>query len=77
MWEPTRRERWTGSRALVPINLKLGCPACGYRLDWVTVESDALFVHGGYGATRRVVAAHCPACTWALVVLVDEVRPPR
>jgi hypothetical protein len=41
----------------------------------VTVDQPALFIHGGYGATRRVTINLCLDCRWAHVVNVIEVNP--
>lgn len=53
------------------------CPNCGGTLEQYAVDQDALFVHGGYGATSRTVVAHCPGCGWYLQRELSEVRPPR
>lgn len=64
------------SRALA--RLGVGCPDCGGPLTAVSVEEDALFVHGGYGATRRTTWDVCsgPQCRWSYERAVDEIRPP-
>lgn len=68
------------SRELVRI---AGCPACGGPLTEAVVETPALFIHGGYGATRRSTWAICPDtdCRWSIERVVEEtrpeVRPPR
>lgn len=54
-----------------------GCPDCGTDLAQYEVEQDALFFHGGYGATNRTVQLVCPDCGWSMVQEVSEVRPPR
>jgi C4-type Zn-finger protein len=53
------------------------CPSCGAGLETHTVEQDALFMHGGHGATSRTVLACCPVCGWLLQRELSEVRPPQ
>ena len=55
------------------------CPACDEPLVQYEVEQDALFAHGGYGATSRTVQVVCPdpACGWSMVREVSEIRTPR
>lgn len=51
------------------------CAACGAEaIEWVTHE-PALFLHGGYGATRRTIVAACGECGWSLIREVGEVAP--
>lgn len=55
------------------------CPQCDpvVELAEFEVEQDALFIHGGYGATGRTVQVTCPECGWSMVREQSEVRPPR
>ena len=55
------------------------CPQCGAPVEHHTSEQDALFFHGGYGATLRTVMSTCtnPDCDWILQREKSEVRPPR
>ena len=53
------------------------CPECGANTGQYATEQDALFIHGGYGATSRTVQITCPECGWTMVREVSEVRPPR
>lgn len=56
------------------------CPECGPvvgPLAEYETEQDALFIHGGYGATSRTVQVVCNTCGWSMVREVSEVRPPR
>lgn len=73
---PPRRRRGRGG-PLVPIDLTRGCPACGAPLDTETAGQLPLLRHGGYGATRSTTTVTCSRCTWSLVTVVAEERPPR
>jgi len=43
------------------------CPECQAPATDVTYDEPALFIHGGYGATRRTVVRHCRRfCGWAV-----------
>lgn len=53
------------------------CAACGSPTVADLSRMDALFRHGGYGATLRTVRRFCPACGWAVVAEQSEERPPR
>jgi hypothetical protein len=60
---------------LVPIDPSL-CPACGQTTDTLVIGEPALFLHGGYGATRTTTTRHC-RCGWTLIVDVTETNPRR
>lgn len=70
-------QRWTGTTALALC--APGCPACGAPLIQSTVDQPALFVHGGYGATRRTTWAICVSadCRWSHERVIEEIRPDR
>lgn len=68
-----RKERWTGSRELVPVP-RDACPSCGCDTSTTTVAQPALFRHGGYGATLASTIRRCP-CGWGLEAQRQEVRP--
>lgn len=76
LFDPTAKTRWTGSRALVPID-RATCPSCGGHLREIRMTELALLRHGGYGASRETVSVSCVRCPWLLVVEVSEVRPDR
>lgn len=63
-------------REVVPV-LAEWCPDCHTPTVAVVARMDALFRHGGYGATMRTTRRYCPACSWSLVVELEEERPPR
>jgi len=68
-----RSRRWTGTRA---IQLQHLCPTCRTPyLRGVVGHQDALFIHGGYGATTQLQVVVC----WCGLVTTDAhtVRPPR
>lgn len=74
------RERWTGNVLPVRREGRFACHRCGtadsmVRLDPYT--QDALFFHGGYGASERMTAAVCLACGRSSVLTTETVRPPR
>lgn len=78
---PPKKKRWTGSRALVPVEPGV-CPVCGTELVTERLHEPALIRHGGYGATRRTERAYCPhkhpdgtLCGWVLLREVTEERP--
>ena len=50
------------------------CPACTGPLVTATWTADALFRHGGYGASVETVVVRCRACGWALTREVRTVR---
>ena len=54
-----------------------GCPDCGSDLTAYATLQDALFAHGGYGATNRTVQLVCGECGWSMVREVTETRPPK
>lgn len=75
----TDRERLARRRhrggVLVPID-PLRCPACGSSVvECDVVHEPALFLHGGYGATRSTTTRRCHPCGWSLVVDVTETNP--
>lgn len=70
-----RRARHGATKAVVHVPLST-CPTCGGDLDYEQIEEDALFRHGGHGATRCSRRAHC-RCGWTLLVESSEIRPPR
>lgn len=81
LFDVAAASRWTGSRALVPID-PAACPACGGMVASVTVAEVPLFRHGGYGAVRETTSRLCVAalsrssrCRWGLTVNVTEVNP--
>lgn len=76
--EPARRPRHGATRALVLIDRSL-CPACGAPTQEVRLLQPALFLFGGYGATRSSTAVACTGrhCTWAMTTEVTEIRPDR
>lgn len=73
LFEVDSKERWTGSRALVPLP-KDQCPSCGQGLDSETVDQRSLIRHGGYGAALRTTMRHC-RCGWRLRSESSEVKP--
>ncbi len=74
LFDAPRRERWKGSRALVPL-CKMTCPTCGGYLMQMTVGQAALFRDCGYGATLNSTTRWCPACGWQLLAEQSEGRP--
>lgn len=73
--------RWTGSRALVPLDANT-CPSCAGPVRTVTVGEMPLFRHAGYGALRQTTSRLCVSslrresgCRWGLTVLTEEVNP--
>lgn len=73
--------RWTGSRALVPLDANT-CPSCAGPVQTVTVGEAALFRHAGYGAVRQTTSRLCLSslrresrCRWGLTVETTEVNP--
>ncbi len=74
------KARWTGSRAVVPLDPST-CPNCGAAVQTVCVEEPTLFRHGGYGATRRTTSRLCvralarQGCRFGLTADVTEVNP--
>lgn len=73
LFDVARKDRWTGSRALVPLPADI-CPACGEPLDSETVDQRPLLRHGGYGAAQRTTMRHC-RCGWRLQSERSEVKP--
>lgn len=53
------------------------CPVCHSATIADVARMDALFRHGGFGATLRTTRRRCPSCAWALVTEIAEERPPR
>ena len=72
-----RAERWTGGKALAI--REPGCPECGTPLIAASIAQPALFIHGGYGATRKITWAVCPngECRWTLEHTIEEIKPDR
>lgn len=73
LFDVARKTRWSGSRALVPLDPER-CPSCGAGLDLDVVAQGALFFHGGYGAAELTVTRHC-RCGWRLEAERSETRP--
>jgi len=71
--EVEAKERWTGSRALVPFPAD-ACPSCGSAVYTLSVSQPALFRHAGYGADLRSTIRRC-LCGWGLEAQRQEVRP--
>lgn len=61
------------SAALVAVDPTRG-PDCAASVDVEVVDEPALFLHGGYGATRSSTHRYC-RCGWWLLTSVDERRP--
>lgn len=74
LFDVERKERWTGSGALVPISAHR-CPACGFVLDSCQVGQLSLFFHGGYGATEQTTRRYCHGCGWSMVAAVGATNP--
>lgn len=53
------------------------CPDCGGATIKGSVGEQALFIHGGYGATRTSIVRYClsPRCLWSLTESVTETNP--
>lgn len=51
------------------------CPNDGTPLRADGMDEPALFLHGGYGATRRTVVLTCPTCAWGITREVGEISP--
>jgi hypothetical protein len=68
-----RRRHRHGALAVIPPGT---CPACGQPTDTLVIGQPALFLHGGYGATRTTTTRHC-RCGWTLVTDVTETNPRR
>jgi hypothetical protein len=73
LFDVTSKERWTGSRALVPLPDD-ACPECGGDVDSETVDQRPLLRHGGYGAAKRTTMRHC-RCGWRMESERSEVKP--
>lgn len=73
LFEVEAKERWTGSRALVPLP-KDACPHCGGELDVETVDQRPLLRHGGYGAALSTTMRYC-RCGWRMQAAQSEVKP--
>lgn len=54
---------------LVPLG-RDACPSCLGALDQHVWDEPALFLHGGYGATKRTTVRRCRGCAWT--ALPDE-----
>jgi hypothetical protein len=75
------KPRWTGSRALVPLD-PAACPSCAGMVTTVTVAEPPLFRHAGYGGVRETTSRVCVAslrrasrCGWGVTTRVSEVNP--
>jgi hypothetical protein len=73
--------RWTGSRALVPLD-RTACPSCAGLTTTVTVAEPTLFRHAGHGAVRETTSRVCVSslrrearCGWGITTDVSEVNP--
>ena len=73
LFDAPKRQRWTGSRALVLLPSD-ACPSCGGTLQTMSVGQPALFRHGGYGATLASTVRWCH-CGWRLEAVRQETRP--
>ena len=51
------------------------CPSCGASIHAQSVDQLPLLRSAGYGAARRTVTRHCPACPWSTTVEVSDCRP--
>lgn len=76
---PCRRIEWRyldaePGAALVPLDPDV-CPNDGTTLVPDGMDEPALFLHGGYGATRRTVVLTCPTCSWGITREVSEISP--
>lgn len=73
------RPGWTGNTLPVLYNGDRHCRRCTHgtirRLP--AISQDALFYHGGYGATERTTVDVCLSCGAANLSKVETVRPPR
>lgn len=74
LFEVEKAERWTGSKALVPLARDV-CPDCTEPLHSFTVTQPALIRHGGYGAMSVTESVSCAACGWHVVNAVSEAKP--
>lgn len=54
---------------------KGGCPTCAGPVVTQVVTEPALFIHGGYGASRRTTVEICFDCRTARLLEVTEVNP--
>jgi hypothetical protein len=77
------KPRWTGSRALVPLD-PAACPSCAGMVTTVTVAEPPLFRHAGYGGVRETTSRVCVAslrresgCRWGMTAVVTEANPRR
>ena len=73
------RAVWHGTTLPAVYDGERVCPRCSHgtviRLD--PVVQDALFYHGGYGASERETVDVCLACHRVTVHMVETIRPPR
>lgn len=53
------------------------CPRCHNPLSEALYAQDALFIHGGYGATTERANATCANCGWFLAKRTATTRPPQ
>lgn len=76
LFDAPAKQRWTGSRALVPF-VRDSCPQCGGALHSITAAQPALFRHGGYGADLVSTIRWCPTDGWRIEVERQERNPRR
>lgn len=74
LFDAPERERWTGSRALVPFD-RDACPVDQGPLSVIVVGQPALFRHGGYGADLTSTVRWCALCGWQLLAQTQETKP--
>lgn len=59
---------------LVPLSHS-GCPDCDGIVVTQVIMEPALFIHGGYGATRKTTVSICFGCGYSHVGEISEVSP--
>jgi hypothetical protein len=77
--ERVRRHTYTGNRLPVLYAGRRHCRRCthGELLAIEPIIEDALFAHGGYGASTRKTVEVCLACGAVNVTSTETLRPPR
>jgi hypothetical protein len=74
---PDKERRHLAGNLPVPVD-KERCPDCDGNTVTISYGEQALFIHGGYGATRTSVLRHCAAfCGWGVTESVTETNPRR
>lgn len=74
--ERTEKRKGT-TKAIVLVDTSR-CLRCGSTdLETIRISVDALFFHGGYGATKQTTIERCRDCETTRVIDTTEVRPPR